>query len=293
MFFFWFFLVSLILSLLVLPYFFFFLKKAKCYKENYRGVKVVDCGGLLIPFVTLLALGLFILLDSSKGIIPLSFFNLLNPLMILIITLTFLGFIDDIWGKSKVKGLRGHFKALQRGELTTGALKAIGTVALSLFILQPFSANLFLLLVNALILAFFVNFFNLLDLRPGRAVKVFVLLGTVIFVTAWFYKGLDFYNYNYETSIWMIWGLFLGTIMVLFNLELKEELMLGDAGSNVLGGLMGFTFLLTFDELYVKILALIILLAVHFLTEKYSITEVISRFKWMDTIDKWGRKGID
>ena len=37
-----------------------------------------------------------------------------------------LGLVDDLYGSRKVGGFSGHFGALRRGRLTTGAAKAIG-----------------------------------------------------------------------------------------------------------------------------------------------------------------------
>ena len=75
------------------------------------------------------------------------------------------------------RGWRGHGAAALRGELSTGALKAVGSLGLALFVLSDrgLSTGRYLLAAAVLVLA--TNLFNLLDLRPGPAVKVFVLLG--------------------------------------------------------------------------------------------------------------------
>ena len=64
-----------------------------------------------------------------------------------------------------------------RGELSTGMLKAAGSLGLALYALSGLGAvshGRYLLAVAVLVLS--TNLFNLLDLRPGRASKVFVLL---------------------------------------------------------------------------------------------------------------------
>ncbi len=89
-----------------------------------------------------------------------------------------LGFVDDTWGTKRIKGLRGHFRAaLRERTITTGFVKAVGGAMLALFLgwqLEPESPALALL--DAALIALSANAINLLDLRPGRAGGVFLLL---------------------------------------------------------------------------------------------------------------------
>ncbi len=75
------------------------------------------------------------------------------------------------------RGWRGHGSAVLRGELSTGALKAAGSLGLALLAMSwlGLSDGRWLLAAGVLVLA--TNAFNLLDLRPGRSIKAFVLLG--------------------------------------------------------------------------------------------------------------------
>ena len=79
-----------------------------------------------------------------------------------------LGLLDDLLD-APPRGWRGHAAALRRGELSTGALKAAGTAALALA-----ATGGDLLGTAAIVLS--AHVFNVLDLRPGRSVKAFVLL---------------------------------------------------------------------------------------------------------------------
>src|SRR5207244_1684600 len=88
----------------------------------------------------------------------------------------FLGLLDDLIG-GEPRGWRGHGAAVLRGGLSTGALKAAGSLGFALFALsgQGYDHGEYLLAVS--LLADTTNLFNLLDLRPGRVIKAFVLLG--------------------------------------------------------------------------------------------------------------------
>ena len=97
-----------------------------------------------------------------------------------------LGLIDDLLGgrapagagssADAPRGWRGHASAAAQGRLSTGALKAIGSLGLALYVLSGGDQTWaeYLLAVAVLLLA--TNLFNLLDLRPGRAIKLLVAL---------------------------------------------------------------------------------------------------------------------
>ena len=66
-----------------------------------------------------------------------------------------------------------------RGAFTTGALKAAGSLGLALGARRR-EPDYDALLLAAAVLVLATNLFNLLDLRPGRSVKAFVLLGAAL-----------------------------------------------------------------------------------------------------------------
>ena len=77
------------------------------------------------------------------------------------------------------------------------------------------------------------NVFNLLDLRPGRAIKAFVLLGA----------GLTLGSLD-ARPLWSL-GLFAAPALVAGLYDLRERAMLGDTGANLLGALAGLWLVLT------------------------------------------------
>src|SRR5207302_8686917 len=126
---------------------------------------------------------------------------------------------DLIAGDPTERGWRGHARALRRGAPSTGILKAAGSLGLALFALsdQGRSAGEYLLAAGVLVVA--TNLFNLLDLRPGRSAKALVLLGAALTI-----GGLD------ANALWTL-GLFVGPILVLLPLDLREVGWTGDTGS--------------------------------------------------------------
>lgn len=91
-----------------------------------------------------------------------------------------LGALDDHAGATDIKGLRGHLGALRQGRVTTGAVKILGLGATGLtaaaLVDRPRSGGAVLRsAVGGVVVAGSANVVNLLDLRPGRALKASVL----------------------------------------------------------------------------------------------------------------------
>src|SRR5690606_29750187 len=118
-------------------------------------------------------------------------------------------------------GFKGHFGALLRGRLTTGGLKALGGGLIAFFLALFLSSSWYDVVLNTLIIALFANMLNLLDLRPGRAVKGYFIFLLLILLLA---KGrVD----------WLLIMPVIGAVLVYFPYDLKAKVMMGDAGSNV------------------------------------------------------------
>ena len=99
-----------------------------------------------------------------------------------------LGLIDDTIGRGGAgdtpRGWRGHARAALRGELSAGAIKAIGALALAAYVVSGRGRHELDYLADLALLLLATNLFNLLDLRPGRAEKALVLLGAGLCIGA-------------------------------------------------------------------------------------------------------------
>ena len=83
------------------------------------------------------------------------------------------------------RGWRGHARRAARGRLSTGAIKAIGALALAAYVVSGRGLESWRYLADVALLILATNLFNLLDLRPGRAEKALVLLGAGLCLGAW------------------------------------------------------------------------------------------------------------
>jgi UDP-GlcNAc:undecaprenyl-phosphate GlcNAc-1-phosphate transferase len=242
--------------------------------RNYRGAAVAYPAGIAIllgAFMALLiASPLFQFVDYDV------FEHGLNGLAY-VTGVAFLGLLDDLIGSGAgaPRGWRGHLRSLAEGRPSTGVLKALGTLALALTVmLAPVSDGRYLLTVIVLVLA--TNFFNLLDLRPGRAGKAFVLLGIGLSLGAWKLDAL------WALSIWI------GPILVLLRFDLQERGMLGDTGSNAIGAVAGLWLVATLSTTGLAIAAgLLALITIY--GEFRSISAFIERTPGFRQLDLLGR----
>lgn len=240
-----------------------------------HNIKIVNYNKKEIP----VGIGILLLLSaviSSSFILfitdqPMMYFVYLFGLSLV----GFAGILDDLVGETKIKGLKGHLSKMCQGQLTSGGLKAIIGGLSALYVSFSFSMSLMDLLLNTLIILFFINAMNLFDVRPGRAIKTFLI--TSMFVWT-FSKAPD----RYLTLI------LVGGILTIVKGDLKEEYMLGDVGANILGYTLGFTSAISFN-MGNKIFIIALLVILHIIAEITSISLLINKNPVLRYIDEIGR----
>ncbi len=173
------------------------------------------------------------------------------------------------------RGWRGHGAAALRGELSTGTLKAVGSLGLALLAMSYLGLSNGRWLLAAAVLVLATNAFNLLDLRPGRATKAFVLLGA----------GLAFGSMGLR-ALWAL-GLFAAPALVAGLYDLRERAMLGDTGANLLGALAGLWLVLTLSGTG-QLVALVLLVGITLYGELRSISALIERTPLLRQLDSLG-----
>lgn len=228
--------VSFALALVVAPATIRTLREQGHSRENYRGARVAFPTGISIGAAAVVALVPLALLHELADADVFARVDIgLGQVLVYVLGVMLLGLLDDVVGSAAAtpRGWRGHAAATLRGGFSTGALKAVGALGLALFVFSGggLAAGEYLLAVALLVLT--TNFFNLLDLRPGRSIKALVLVGAGLTIGA---MDVD--------PLWVL-GLFVGPIVALFPHDLRERGMLGDTGSNVVGAVAGLWLVLT------------------------------------------------
>ncbi|MCL5292808.1 MAG: hypothetical protein M1548_09915 [Actinobacteria bacterium] len=258
---------AILLSATIWPFLYRLLSDVGCKVVNYRENTVVNCAGLLIP-IALSGTSLLYALILPEYALAVA------PALIMVLGASFFGVIDDLLGSGGSKGFRGHFGSLLEGRPTTGVLKAFGVGVLALYVAGMRSTGL-LLALDALLIALSVNLMNLMDLRPGRALKVFIAAAAFLSLAS-----ASLFSASQAVA--------LGAAAVLLRPDIKERAMLGDVGSNALGAVIGTGFVFNFNW-PVRLAVLLLLIMVQIYAERYSITELIERVAILRRFDEWGR----
>ena len=254
----------------IIPLFRSLLIESNVLRPNYKKDMIpVSMGIVFLPILIINAIILAYFTTNFKDMLHIFIF------LFGLVSMFFAGILDDIIGNRDVSGLKGHFKSLLNGKLTTGGFKALFGGFIGLVISIAISKNIYDIVINTLIIALSTNLMNLLDLRPGRAIKGYLLISIVLLFT------LGEYTRNLLLLIFP-------NVIAYFNQDLKAKAMMGDTGSNVLGISIGILFVMGYP-LKVRLIWLAFLIFIHILTEKYSLTKIIENNKFLNFIDKLGR----
>ena len=161
-----------------------------------------------------------------------------------------IGLADDLWSGEE-RGIRAHLAAGG----TTGVLKLVGIPLVALLRTRSLS--------GALLVAGSANLLNQLDTKPGRALKAYVLAAFALDAP-------------------------LGLAVLLLPYDLRERVMLGDAGSNALGALLGFKSVDRFRG-WGRLAAVAGVVALNLVGERRSFGELIERTPGLSQLDRLGR----
>jgi UDP-GlcNAc:undecaprenyl-phosphate/decaprenyl-phosphate GlcNAc-1-phosphate transferase len=186
------------------------------------------------------------------------------------------GGYDDLAGSGGRRGFRGHLGALAHGEVTTGAVKLGGIGATGLASAALLGGGPADVAINAGVIAGGANLLNLFDLRPGRALKVALAGGTLLAT---------------RPGARLPAAAPLGAAAALLPEDLGERAMLGDAGANALGALLGVAAGAGLS----RPARLALLAAITGLTaasEVVSFTAVIERTPALRWLDMLGRRAV-
>jgi hypothetical protein len=192
------------------------------------------------------------------------------------------GTYDDLAGSGDRRGFGGHLGALRHGEVTTGAIKLGGIGATGIISAALAGGSPADVVINAGLVAGGANLLNLFDLRPGRAIKVAVASGALI--TA----GGALSASAAQSSAVLAPLPPVAAALALLPEDLGERAMLGDAGANALGAMLGAAATGLPRPARVALLAGIAGLTAA--SEKVSFTKVIERTPALHWLDMLGRR---
>ena len=189
------------------------------------------------------------------------------------------GFWDDLRGDERPRGFAGHLGALGGGALTGGAVKLLagGLVGLVTAVIAVRN-DLGLLVPMALLVALTANLVNLVDRAPGRALKLFLIVALPLALV------------GDETWRLLAAGA-IGAAGAALPLDLRARAMLGDAGANPLGALLGLGLAASLAGSRPVLWGVVVVVAaLNLASERWSFSEVIAKNAWLARLDHLGRK---
>jgi hypothetical protein len=162
-----------------------------------------------------------------------------------------IGLADDLWSGPQ-RGFAAHLRAGR----TTGVLKLLAIPAVGLLATRRVS--------GALLVGLAANALNQLDTRPGRALKAYLAAAVAVRAPV-------------------------GLAVILLPYDLREMTMLGDAGSNALGAMVGLKSVSRLTERG-RWLAIGALAGLTLLGERRSLGDLIERTPGVSYLDRLGRR---
>ena len=134
------------------------------------------------------------------------------------------GAYDDLAGSPDARGVAGHLQGLRQGTVTTGTVKVAGLAASGLLAGRLVEPRVTDAVLCAAVVAGAANVANLLDLRPGRALKVVLAHSPLALAGG---------------PAGVLLAAACGPAAALLPDDLAARSMLGDAGAGALGALVG------------------------------------------------------
>jgi UDP-N-acetylmuramyl pentapeptide phosphotransferase/UDP-N-acetylglucosamine-1-phosphate transferase len=184
------------------------------------------------------------------------------------------GAYDDYRGDEEARGFSGHIRAAISGKLTGGTVKLVAG-ALAGVVAGVLVADGWATIETALTVALSANFLNLTDRAPGRAGKVALVLAIPVIA--------------FGPSSWTVAAAGLvGGLIACLPYDLSERAMLGDAGSNPLGGVVGLGIAVSVSGV-ASVVIVAVLAGLNLAAERWSFSQIIESTRWLRALDRVGR----
>jgi UDP-N-acetylmuramyl pentapeptide phosphotransferase/UDP-N-acetylglucosamine-1-phosphate transferase len=239
-------------------------------RMNFRGRPVLGTAGVVL--VVPLLLGAVLALMSQSGGEAGATAMLASGVVVGV-----LGYVDDVYGTRHARGFGGHVGELLHGRITTGLVKAVGGGVVGLGVAAALGLDGIHIAVGGAIVALSANIANLLDVRPGRAVKLWLPAAAGLVVI-----GLPGHSERLVLAL-------VGGVVAFAVYELREQVMLGDTGAGLLGVVAGVAAIATLGWV-ASVVVLCALVALTAASEVVSFSRVIEAFAPLRWVDELGRR---
>jgi UDP-N-acetylmuramyl pentapeptide phosphotransferase/UDP-N-acetylglucosamine-1-phosphate transferase len=248
-------------------------------RHNYRDRELPTGAGVVLVLAVLLLEAAVTVLDVLGVDVDAATILPRRLAVVTVLGFGLLGLLDDLAGVGESGGFKAHVRALFAGRLTTGGAKLLGGAALAVVVVAQGTSGRALgwLIADAALVALAANLGNLLDRAPGRVIKASGLVFLVLAVATG--AGPELVGV----------AAIVGGACALLVPDLREQLMLGDAGANVIGAAVGLGAVLACSE-EVRLVLLVLVVALNVASEMVSFSRVIDRVGPLRAFDRLGRR---
>jgi UDP-GlcNAc:undecaprenyl-phosphate GlcNAc-1-phosphate transferase len=236
--------------------------------ENYRGVSVPRVLGLVLAGAAAISAPAT---DLVRDVGAAGWATAIGTLLVFAA-----GLIDDLVPIGP-RGIRAHLRSLAEGHMTTGILKLLVAVAASVIVvgLQPVHEG-WVRVAGVALVAASTNVGNALDVRPGRALKVFLPVACAVAIA-----GVS------VTLVPVFAFVTVAAFLVLLP-DLRERGMLGDGGATLLGFVAGLSVYVASPDWGV-VLASIAAVGLNVLADTVTLSRLIEAIPPLRWYDRFGR----
>jgi hypothetical protein len=242
-------------------------------RPNYRGVNLNPMLGLTVAASALGVVVWSLIARALAGRWEERFGVYLWVLGACLIVLA-AGFLDDL-SEGGVRGLKGHLESALRGRPTTGSVKVLaGIVAGALAVTGLPARPSWVMIAGVVMMAGCTNIWNDLDVAPGRAGRAFLLFGLVVpFISA-------------TSAPQALMFVLVFAELPALRYDLLEKAMLGDAGANLLGLVVGMGLYAVLPDWAVAVAA-VLAIGLNLVAETVTFSKVIASvfpLRWFDQL---------
>ncbi len=246
-------------------------------RTNVSGARVPAVLGAWVVIGGVAALGLLVALTGISDWDAAPPDRVAGAAAIVLTVMAVAGRWDDRRGDELPRGFAGHLAAAGGGRLTGGLVKLLagaGAGSAAGVLLHPGDYWMIALTIAAVGLG--ANLVNLLDRAPGRAAKFSLPAGLLLSA--------------FGSAAWTVAAAgTLGALAAVLPADLSERGMLGDAGANPVGALLGLGLAGSLGTTELGG-AVALLLLLNLASERWSFSDVIDRTPALRTLDRLGRK---
>lgn len=192
--------------------------------------------------------------------------------------IVFLGGLWDDLRPSPTHGLLAQLRPLLRGSVTSGAVKLLAALVggTAFVLIQPANWSAARSVLAVLVVAGTANLVNLLDVRPGRAIK-FAVPALIVLGKLTPPRGYP-----------LVAAAAAGAAAGIAYYDLREQAMLGDAGATLLGFVVGVGLAVRLHSVAL-VAAFLVIVALHVVAETVSFSRIIEAAPPLRWIDRLGQ----